>query len=62
MNIDFTENKALLSVTVSVGVARNTYNENFDVVFEKAMRSLSAAKKSGGNCVAYKDTPIREEI
>ncbi len=62
MNIDFTENKTLLSVTVSVGVARNTYNEDFDIVFEKAMRSLSAAKKSGGNCVAYKDTPLREEI
>ncbi|MBR4306000.1 MAG: GGDEF domain-containing protein [Ruminiclostridium sp.] len=62
MNIDFTGNKTFLSVTVSVGIARNTYNENFDIVYEKAFRSLNAAKKVGGNCVAYKDTPIREEI
>jgi diguanylate cyclase (GGDEF)-like protein len=60
MDIEFAENKLFHSVTVSVGVARNGLREDFDTIYEKAMRSLYTAKKSGGNCVACKDMVIKE--
>lgn len=60
MDITFAENRLFHALTVSVGVARNGYRDDFDTIYEKAMRSLYIAKKSGGNCVAYKDTVIKE--
>lgn len=59
MDITFAENRAFHALTVSVGVARNGLRDDFDTVYEKATKSLYLAKKSGGNCVAYRDTVIK---
>ncbi|MBQ8791295.1 MAG: GGDEF domain-containing protein [Ruminiclostridium sp.] len=60
MDITFAENKLFHALTVSVGVAKNGLRDDFDTVYEKAMKSLYTAKKSGGNCVAYKDAVVKE--
>ena len=60
MDITFAENRTFHALTVSVGVAKSGLRDDFDTVYDKAARSLYTAKKSGGNCVAYKDTVINE--
>ncbi len=62
MNIDFTENRPRLSVTVSVSVARNAMGDTFDAVYEKATRSMDSAKKAGGNCIGFGSRTFRPDV
>lgn len=61
MNISFPANTAYMTVTATVGMARSTYGDIFDSVFEKAVRSLEVGKKAGGNCIAYKEHIFRPQ-
>ncbi len=62
MNIDFTENRPKLSVTVSVSAARSAPGNTFDDIYEKALHSLEIAKNAGGNCIGYGSRTFRPDV
>ncbi len=61
MNISFKENGSFGVVTVSVGAARSISGDSFDSLYARTERSLSAAKKHGGNCIGFKEQAFRSE-
>ena len=61
MKIPFPESERYRCITVTVSAARGTKGDNFDSVYDKALRSQNAAKRIGGNCIAFKEHTFRPE-
>lgn len=61
MKIPFPEAERYRCITVTVSAARGTQGDNFDSVYDKALRSQNAAKRIGGNCIAFKEHTFRPE-